>query len=446
MMKEKIVILGAGESGLGTAILAKKQGFDVFISDKGSIAATTKNIFDELEVVWEEGTHSFSKMSDANWIMKSPGIPSNAPIVRQLKLIKIPVVSEIEFAARYTTAKLIGITGSNGKTTTSLLTYHILIEAGFDVGLAGNIGNSFARKVAENEHEFYVLEISSFQLDDINEFTLHIGVITNVTPDHLDRYDLDFNNYLISKLRITKNQKQSDFLIFNSDDPILKPVVKESLTEAKLHGFGFEASGFNKTHYTSDQITIETEKEKTMINTIEFPLSGRHNLLNAMAASTIASILQVSKATIRESLLNFKGAPHRLEPVLKIQNISYINDSKATNVNSVFYALDSMKSTTVWIVGGVDKGNDYESLLPLVREKVKGIICLGIDNHKLLEVFGPVIDIIVETQSMSEAVKIAHKIAQKNDQVLLSPACASFDLFKNYEDRGEQFKVAVSNL
>jgi UDP-N-acetylmuramoylalanine--D-glutamate ligase len=445
-MNEKIVILGAGESGLGTAILAKKQGFDVFVSDQGAISATAKKTFDELHVVWEEGMHSFSKMLDANWIMKSPGIPSNTPIVSQLKLIKIPVVSEIEFAARYTSATLIGVTGSNGKTTTSLLTYHILIEAGFDVGLAGNIGNSFAREVAENDHEYYVLEISSFQLDDIHEFTPHIGVITNVTPDHLDRYNYDINNYLKSKLKITKNQKQCDFLIFNSDDPILKPVVKESPTEAKLHGFGFEASDLNKTHYTSDQITIETEKEKTMINTIEFPLSGRHNLLNAMAASTIASLLQISKATIRESLLNFKGAPHRLEPVLKIQNISYINDSKATNINSVFYALESMKSSTVWIVGGVDKGNDYEALLPLVREKVKGIICLGIDNHKLLEVFGPVIDIIVETQSMSEAVKIAHKIAQKDDQVLLSPACASFDLFKNYEDRGDQFKEAVRNL
>ena len=445
-MNEKIVILGAGESGLGTAILAKKQGFDVFVSDQGAISATAKKTFDELHVVWEEGMHSFSKMSDANWIMKSPGIPSNTPIVSQLKLIKIPVVSEIEFAARYTSATLIGVTGSNGKTTTSLLTYHILIEAGFDVGLAGNIGNSFAREVAENDHKYYVLEISSFQLDDIHEFTPHIGVITNVTPDHLDRYNYDINNYLKSKLKITKNQRQRDFLIFNSDDPILKPVVKESLTEAKLHGFGFETSDLNKTHYTSDQITIETEKEKTMINTIEFPLSGRHNLLNAMAASTIASLLQISKATIRESLLNFKGAPHRLEPVLKIQNIRYINDSKATNINSVFYALESMKSSTVWIVGGVDKGNDYEALLPLVREKVKGIICLGIDNHKLLEVFGPVIDIIVETQSMSEAVKIAHKIAQKDDQVLLSPACASFDLFKNYKDRGNQFKEAVRNL
>ena len=445
-MNEKIVILGAGESGLGTAILAKKQGFDVFVSDQGAISATAKKTFDELHVVWEEGMHSFSKMSDANWIMKSPGIPSNTPIVSQLKLIKIPVVSEIEFAARYTSATLIGVTGSNGKTTTSLLTYHILIEAGFDVGLAGNIGNSFAREVAENDHKYYVLEISSFQLDDIHEFTPHIGVITNVTPDHLDRYNYDINNYLKSKLKITKNQRQRDFLIFNSDDPILKPVVKESLTEAKLHGFGFETSDLNKTHYTSDQITIETEKEKTMINTLEFPLSGRHNLLNAMAASTIASLLQISKATIRESLLNFKGAPHRLEPVLKIQNIRYINDSKATNINSVFYALESMKSSTVWIVGGVDKGNDYEALLPLVREKVKGIICLGIDNHKLLEVFGPVIDIIVETQSMSEAVKIAHKIAQKDDQVLLSPACASFDLFKNYKDRGNQFKEAVRNL
>lgn len=445
-MKEKIVILGAGESGIGTAILAKKQGFEVFVSDQGAIADSTKDNFDQLEIDWEENTHTISKMEGANYVMKSPGIPSNVPFMDVLRDLQIPIISEIEFASKYTDATLIGITGSNGKTTTAMLTHHILKSAGFDVGLAGNIGNSFAKEVAEKNHKYYVLEISSFQLDDIINFAPQIGVITNITPDHLDRYDYDFTQYLKSKLRINQNQTKRDFLLFNADDPELKNAIDQIDTEATLHGFGYSSQNMNITYMENDQVVIKTKKQKTMINTMDFTLKGRHNLLNAMAASTVADLLEVSKETIRESLSNFKGAPHRLEQVLKIQKINYINDSKATNINSVYFALESMNSQTVWIVGGVDKGNDYEALYPLVREKVKAIVCLGLDNQKIIESFQPFVDIIVETQSMKEAVLIAHKIAEKSENVLLSPACASFDLFENYEDRGNQFKQAVREL
>ena len=445
-MKEKIVILGAGESGSGTALLAKKQGFEVFISDQGTIAEQTKILFDRLEVEWEENTHTQSKMEDAKYVMKSPGIPSNTPLIESLKASKIPVVSEIEFASKFTNATLIGITGSNGKTTTAMMTYKILNDAGFDVALAGNIGNSFAKEVAQNERQFYVLEISSFQLDDIVNFAPHIGVITNITPDHLDRYNYDFSQYLKSKLSINKNQTHRDFLLFNGEAPELNTAIQAINTPATLHEFGSQNKKTNTTYTENDHIVIETQKTKTMINTMEFPLQGRHNLLNAMAASTVARLLEVSKETIRESLLNFNGAPHRLEPVLKIQNIKYINDSKATNVNAVYFALESMTSPTVWIVGGVDKGNDYEMLYPLVREKIKAIICLGVDNQKIIDAFQPITDLVVETQSMKEAVLMANKIAEKNDNVLLSPACASFDLFENYEDRGNQFKQAVREL
>ncbi len=445
-MKEKIVILGAGESGIGTAILAKKQGFEVFVSDQGAIADSTKDNFDQLEIDWEENTHTISKMEGANYVMKSPGIPSNVPFMDVLRDLQIPIISEIEFASKYTDATLIGITGSNGKTTTAMLTHHILKSAGFDVGLAGNIGNSFAKEVAEKNHKYYVLEISSFQLDDIINFAPQIGVITNITSDHLDRYDYDFTQYLKSKLRINQNQTKRDFLLFNADDPELKNAIDQIDTEATLHGFGYSSQNMNITYMENDQVVIKTKKQKTMINTMDFTLKGRHNLLNAMAASTVADLLEVSKETIRESLSNFKGAPHRLEQVLKIQKINYINDSKATNINSVYFALESMNSQTVWIVGGVDKGNDYEALYPLVREKVKAIVCLGLDNQKIIESFQPIVDIIVETQSMKEAVLIAHKIAEKSENVLLSPACASFDLFENYEDRGNQFKQAVREL
>jgi UDP-N-acetylmuramoylalanine--D-glutamate ligase len=445
-MAEKIVILGAGVSGNGTAILAKKHGYDVFVSDKSPIAEGTKEHFNKLGINWEENTHTLSKMQGAKYVMKSPGISSKIPLIEELKSLRIPLVSEIEFASKYTDAVLIGITGSNGKTTTAMLTHHILKTAGFDVGLVGNIGNSFAKDVAENDHGYYVLEISSFQLDDIINFAPKIGVITNITPDHLDRYDNDFSKYLKSKLRINQNQTQRDFLLFNADDPELNKAIKQIDTLATIHGFGYNSSDTNTTYLEDDQIVIKTKKEKIMIDTLNFTLKGRHNLLNAMAASTVANLLEVSKKTIRESLLNFKGAPHRLEQVLKIEKINFINDSKATNINSVYFALESMKSPTVWIVGGVDKGNDYEALYPLVREKVKAIVCLGIDNQKIIDSFNPFIDIILETQSMKQAVMIAHKIADKNENVLLSPACASFDLFENYEDRGMQFKQAVREL
>ena len=445
-MRKKIVILGAGESGSGTALLAKKEGFQVFVSDQGIIPNSTKNRFESLGVEWEENTHTLSKMQDAQYIMKSPGISDNTPIVQSLKSIEIPVISEIEFASKFTNATLIGITGSNGKTTTAMMTYKILDDAGYDVVLAGNVGNSFAKEVAQSEHQFYVLEISSFQLDDIVNFAPHIGVITNITPDHLDRYNNDFTAYLKSKLRINSNQTHRDFLLFNGEDPQLSKAINSMKTKAKLHEFGTLNKNINTTYIENNSILIETQKTKTMINTMEFPLKGRHNLLNAMAASTVAHLLDVSKETIRESLLNFKGAPHRLEPVLKIQNIRFINDSKATNVNAVYFALESMSAPTVWIAGGVDKGNDYEMLYPLVREKVKAIICLGIENQKIINAFESITDLMVETQSMKEAVLIAKKIAQKNDNVLLSPACSSFDLFQNYEDRGNQFKQAVREL
>ncbi len=445
-MVDKIVILGAGVSGNGTAILAKKHGYEVFVSDKSPIAEGTKEHFNKLGIDWEENTHTLSKMQGAKYVMKSPGISSKIPLIDELKSLQIPLVSEIEFASKYTDAVLIGITGSNGKTTTAMLTHHILKMAGLDVGLVGNIGNSFAKDVAENDHKYYVLEISSFQLDDIINFAPKIGVITNITPDHLDRYDHDFSKYLKSKLRINQNQTQRDFLLFNADDPELNKVIKQIETKATIHSFGCNSFDMNTTYLEDDQIVIKTKREKIMINTIDFTLKGRHNLLNAMAASTVANLLEVSKKTIRESLLNFKGAPHRLEHVLKIEKINFINDSKATNINSVYFALESMISPTVWIVGGVDKGNDYEALYPLVREKVKAIVCLGIDNQKIIDSFNPFVDIILETQSMKQAVMIAHKIADKNENVLLSPACASFDLFENYEDRGMQFKQAVREL
>ncbi|NBS18434.1 MAG: UDP-N-acetylmuramoyl-L-alanine--D-glutamate ligase [Flavobacteriia bacterium] len=328
----------------------------------------------------------------------------------------------------------------------SLLTYQILKNAGYDVALAGNIGNSFAGEVAQKDRQFYVLEISSFQLDDVQHFAPHIGVITNITPDHLDRYDFDFSKYLQSKLRINKNQTHRDFLLFNAADPELSKAVQNINSRATIHALGADSSAANTTHVQGDQIVIQTQKNKTMINTMEFSLQGRHNLLNAMAASTVAHLLEVSKETIRESLMHFKGAPHRLEPVLKIQNINFINDSKATNVNATYFALESMTAPTVWIVGGVDKGNDYEMLYPLVREKVKAIICLGVDNQKIIDAFQSITDIMVETQSMKQAVLMAKKMAEKNDNVLLSPACASFDLFENYEDRGNQFKQAIKEL
>lgn len=446
-MQEQGVILGAGISGVGAALLAKQQGVSVFVSDASPIASTTKSLLDSHQIHWEEAQHSFEKMRHAHWVMKSPGIPNNATIVKAFEAINCPVISEIELATRYTNATIIGITGSNGKTTTTLLTHHILKNAGLNAGIAGNIGKSFAQQVAEENHDIYVLEISSFQLDHIQRFAPDIAVITNITPDHLDRYNNDFSAYVKAKLKITENQQQNNLLLFNSDDPVLEQAIQSSSSRAKKHPFGMELQGTETTTTVeNDQIKITRKNNTTMIPTTSFPLMGRHNLLNAMAAATIADVLNVRKEVIRESLQTFKGVPHRLEKVLTIGGVHYINDSKATNVNATYYALECMEARTVWIAGGVDKGNHYADLLPLVHEKVKAIVCLGVSNQKLLEEFSNVVDIMIETTSMEEAVKIAKKIADRKENVLLSPACASFDLFDNYEDRGNQFKQAVRNL
>jgi UDP-N-acetylmuramoylalanine--D-glutamate ligase len=443
---KKMVILGAGESGKGTAILAQQKGYDVFVSDAASIAPEIKSLFDQKGIRWEEKTHSKVEILQADLVMKSPGIPSHVEIVKSIRAAGIVIQSEIEFASQYTPATIIGITGSNGKTTTTLLIYHLLEKAGLNVGLAGNIGTSFAQQVAQHDFDYYVLEISSFQLDNIHSFAPSIGVITNITPDHLDRYNNDFSQYVASKLRLTMNQTEDQFLLFNADDAQLKLAIEQTNSGAKKFPFGMTVVTQPGATFQDETIKINTTNTTSMINTTQFPLQGRHNLLNAMAAASVASLLDISKDSIRNSLLSFTAVEHRLERVLKIQNRTYINDSKATNVNATFYALESMEGQTVWIVGGVDKGNDYSSLLPLVREKVKAIICLGVNNDKIIESFSPVVDLLVETQSMSEAVKMAHQLADKREYVLLSPACASFDLFKNYEDRGNQFKEAVRGL
>ena len=443
---KKMVILGAGESGKGTAILAQQKGYDVFVSDAAFITPEIKSLFDKKGIRWEEKKHSTAEILQADLVMKSPGIPAHVEIVKSIRAAGIVIQSEIEFASQFTPASIIGVTGSNGKTTTTLLIYHLLKKAGLNVGLAGNIGTSFAQQVAQHDFDYYVLEISSFQLDDIHSFAPSIGVITNITPDHLDRYNYDFSQYVASKLRLTMNQTEDQFLLFNADDTQLTKAIEQTNTRAKKFPFGRAVSTQPGATFQDETIKINTTNTTTMINTTQFPLQGRHNLLNAMAAASVASLLDISKDSIRNSLLSFTAVEHRLERVLKIQNRTYINDSKATNVNATFYALESMEGQTVWIVGGVDKGNDYSSLLPLVREKVKAIICLGVDNDKIIESFSPVVDLLVETQSMREAVKMAHQLADKREYVLLSPACASFDLFENYEDRGNQFKEAVRGL
>ncbi|MDP2067867.1 MAG: UDP-N-acetylmuramoyl-L-alanine--D-glutamate ligase [Lutibacter sp.] len=441
-----LVVLGAGESGVGTAILGKQKGFDVFVSDKGKIAEKYKKVLLNSDILFEEGNHTESKILEADLVMKSPGIPDKVALVKQLKSQGIPVISEIEFASKYTKGLIVGITGSNGKTTTTMLVNHILKKANLNVGMGGNIGNSFAQQVAENNYDIHVLELSSFQLDGIVDFAPHIAIITNISPDHLDRYDYKFENYIHSKFRITENQTENDFLIYDADDKVISEWLKNNNTKASLLPFSIEKELEQGVFLKNDNIIIKYKTEDTLMNISTLALKGKHNLKNAMAASMANSLLKVRKDTIRESLEDFEGAEHRLEFVLKINGVRYINDSKATNVNATFYALDSVKTPTVWIVGGVDKGNDYLDLMPFVREKVKAIICLGLDNQKIMQTFGNVVDLIVETAGAEEAVKVAYKIAEKGDTVLLSPACASFDLFENYEDRGNKFKEAVRGL
>lgn len=444
-MSNKIIVLGSGESGVGAALLAKKMGFDVFVSDNNTVDDIAADLLKTEEIQWESNKHSISKMKNARWIVKSPGIPTHAPIIQKLKAQGLIVISEIEFASRFTDAIIIAITGSNGKTTTTLMVYEILKNAGFRVGLAGNIGDSFSKQIVKENFDYYVLEISSFQLDDIIDFRPDYAVVTNITPDHLDRYQNRFEAYTDAKMRITENQSKNDYFIFNADDATLREATENQNIHAQQFSFALEQPNA-ATHLAGDCIQLNNSNKNIMIDTTSFALKGRHNLLNAMAASTIANLLEISKETIRDSLLNFKGAPHRMENVLTIQKVTYINDSKATNVNATYFALESICSPLIWIVGGVDKGNDYNALMPLVREKVKGIICIGVNNEKLVHAFGAVVEDIFETTAMDEAVKIAHKLATKQDTVLLSPACASFDLFENYEDRGNQFKSAIRNL
>ncbi|MFJ1427938.1 UDP-N-acetylmuramoyl-L-alanine--D-glutamate ligase [Capnocytophaga canimorsus] len=443
---KKLVILGGGESGVGAAILGKKKHWDVFLSDKGKVANKYAEVLNQHTIRWEENKHTESEILSADCIIKSPGIPDTAEIIKKAKEKHIEIISEIEFAYRYTKGKIIAITGSNGKTTTTSLTYHILKESGLNVGVAGNIGKSFAQMVAEDDKEYYVLEISSFQLDGITSFKPHIAILLNITPDHLDRYDYKMENYIASKFRITENQTEDDYFIYDIDDPIIAQWLEKNEIKSQKIPFSIEKE-LNKGIYSlKDIIHMNIDNQTFEIEVKEMSLKGKHNVKNSMAASVSSRLLKVRKESIRESLKGFVGEPHRLEFVKTVEGITYINDSKATNVNSVFFALDTMKTPVVWIVGGVDKGNDYSPLLPYVHEKVRAIVCLGRDNSPILKSFGNVIDNIVETQSMEEAVSLSKQFAKNGDTVLLSPACASFDLFKNYEERGNEFKKEVEKL
>ena len=445
-MTERLVVLGAGESGVGTALLGKKKKYEVFVSDFGKIKETYKQVLIHNEIDWEEEGHTEEKVLSADVVMKSPGIPDTASIIVKLKNKGVKVISEIEFASKFTDATIVGITGSNGKTTTATLTYEVLKNGGLNVALGGNIGKSFAEQVSEEKFINYVLELSSFQLDGIETFKPHIAVLTNITPDHLDRYEHDFSKYIAAKFRIAMNQTADDYFIYDADDEVITKWLSEHPIQSQLLPFSAKKELKQGACIKNNEIIITIDNNQFTMPIATIGLQGEHNTKNAMAASTVAKLLKIRKATIRESMESFQGVEHRLEKVLKINNVMYINDSKATNVNATFYALDSMESPTVWIVGGVDKGNDYTDLLPLVNEKVKAIVCLGIDNEKLTKQFGNIVDMMVETQSMQEAVQIAYRLAERGDSVLLSPACASFDLFTNYEDRGRQFKEAVRHL
>ena len=443
------MILGSGESGIGSAILAQVKGFSVFVSDKGLIKEKYKSQLIENNIAFEEGVHTEDLILNATEIIKSPGIPDKADLVVKAKEKNIPVISEIEFAGRYTTAKTICITGSNGKTTTTLLTYHILKKAGYNVGLGGNIGKSFAYQVAKENFDYYVLELSSYQLDGMYNFKADIAVLLNITPDHLDRYDYKFENYVASKFRITQNQTKNDAFIYCADDAVMQEFMKHHPIEAQLIPFSIKKTiEGNGAFLNENEITLNyNNNPKPLTMTIEqLALAGKHNVYNSMAASLAARIVDIRKDIIRESLEDFENAEHRLEFVASINGIEFINDSKATNVNSTWYALESMQKPTVLILGGQDKGNNYEELVDLVKEKVKAIVCLGVDNKKIIKAFKGTVETIVEASSAGEAVAMSYKLATKGDAVLLSPACASFDMFQNYEDRGVQFKSAVRGL
>lgn len=443
---QKVVVLGGGESGVGAAVLAQKEGFEVFLSDKGTIQEKYKNTLKSKGIDFEEKQHSLEKIFEANEVIKSPGIPDSVKMIQDLKSKGIPVISEIEFASRFTKAKIIAITGSNGKTTTTSLIYHILKHEGFNVGLGGNIGKSFAWQVAEEAFDFYVLELSSFQLDGIISFRPDIAVLLNVTPDHLDRYEYKMQNYVDSKFRITMNQTEDDFFIYSQDDYEIEKELKNKKIKAKRRPFSLNTEIDEGAFATDKEIIINTIDDTITMKIDDLALQGKHNVANSMAAGIAAKLLKVRKESLKNSLSNFEAVEHRLEKVLTIHGINFINDSKATNVNATYYALDSMESPTVWIVGGTDKGNDYTEIIDLVKSKVKAIVCLGVDNTKLLETFEGVTSHILETNCMRDAVQFAYALGEKGDTVLLSPACASFDLFQNYEDRGNQFKEQVRKL
>lgn len=447
--KQYIVILGAGESGLGAALLAQKQGFEVFVSDFGPIADAYKNDLIQAAIPFEENGHDENRILTATEVIKSPGIPDKAPIVKKLIEKNVPILSEIEFAGRYTNAKMICITGSNGKSTTTLLTYHILKNAGLNVGLAGNIGKSFARQVAFENFDFYVLEISSFMLDNMYKFKADIAVLLNITPDHLDRYDYKMENYSDSKFRIAQNQGPDDVFIYSADDEETQKGLLRHNINSTAYAFSIERiMDFGAYLQNNDQIIINLQNNQDLftMSINDLALQGKHNIYNSMASGIIAKVLELRNESIRESMGSFTNIEHRLEHVARISGIDFINDSKATNVNSTWYALESMNTDVVLILGGVDKGNDYTMLKDLVKSKVKAIVCLGKDNKRIHDAFEDDVEVIVNTSSAEEAVQISYHLAKKGDTVLLSPACASFDLFKNYEDRGNQFKKAVKEL
>ncbi len=444
---EKLIVLGGGESGVGASILGKVKSYDVFLSDFSKLKPKFRAKLQKEDIDFEEGGHTFSRLQEADLIVKSPGISDDLEVIKNLREGGIKIISEIEFASWFTDANIIGITGSNGKTTVTSMVYHILKNAGLSVSMAGNVGFSFAEQVARQSFHNYVLELSSFQLDDVEDFRPHIAILTSITPDHLDRYHNNFQEYIQAKFKITKNQTKDDFLIYNKDDKVIVNWLAKNTVKAQLIPFTKTTIMADLSAFIEDnKINIKLNHNLFTMSVNDLALKGDHNTRNAMAASTAARLLKIRKQTIRESMESFQGVEHRLEQLGKINKVAFINDSKATNVNATFYALDSMTAPTVWIVGGVDKGNVYEDLLPLVNEKVKAIVCLGIDNQKIYNAFSNCVDTIIESSNMPDAVAKAYGLTEDNDAVLLSPACASFDLFENYEDRGRQFKDAVQYL
>ncbi|WP_430813033.1 UDP-N-acetylmuramoyl-L-alanine--D-glutamate ligase [Carboxylicivirga sp. RSCT41] len=444
---QKLVVLGAGESGVGAALLAKQQGWDVFVSDSGVIKENYQKELDEAGIKWEQGLHTLELIFAANEVVKSPGIPDSVPMIQQLHTRNIPVISEIEFAGRYTDSKTICITGSNGKTTTTMLIHYLLKHSGVNVEMAGNVGTSLARQIADGKcPEWFVIELSSFQLDGMYNFKADIAVLLNITPDHLDRYEYKMQKYIDSKFRIVQNQTEEDVFVYCQDDEVIASELPKRIFRSELLPFTQTDILKRGAYSTIDELIINYNDETMSIFSRDLSLQGRHNLYNSMAAGIVAKVLNIRKKLIRESLLSFKGVAHRLEKVISVRGIEFVNDSKATNVNSSWYALECMSSPVIWIAGGVDKGNDYNELMPLVEKKVKALICLGTDNQKLLDAFGNKVSVIKETQSMEDAVNMAYRMGKKNDVVLLSPACASFDLFDNYMQRGDLFKESVRKL